>query len=70
MYFFVRFLLLVGNLVLADFDLPLARLNLRVATTTPSLAPTKALKSGATAMPRAAAQPPTGRPRTAEEITT
>jgi hypothetical protein len=69
MYFFVRFPLSVGILVPADFDLPLARLSLRVATTAPSLAPTKALKSGATATSRAVAQPPTGRPRMVEEIT-
>ena len=57
-------------LAFAGFDLFHAWLSIKVTTArVPLLAPTKALKSGASATLRASAQPLTGGTQTAEEIT-
>ena len=45
-------------------------LSLKVTAAAPSLAPTKALKLGASAMPRMVAQSPTGGPQTLEAAAT
>ena len=67
-YFFVHFLISYNILVLAGLDLPLAWPSLKVTAAPPSLAPTKAHKSGRTATSHTALQPPTGGSRTAEEV--